>query len=49
MSETDLVQFNCPMELLSQFDVAWKGRYKTRTEALLDLMRRFVDRHKKEA
>jgi len=42
MSETTQVNFNCPVELLNEFDGSWKGRYNDRTSALLDLLREFI-------
>jgi len=45
MTELEDVHFLCPKALLEEFDEALKkGRYKGRTEALLELMRKFVDR-----
>jgi len=49
MTENRIVNFWVPIELLTQFDDAWKGQYGDRTEALLDLMRDFVKQKKKEA
>ena len=50
MTDTKLVNFVCPIELLEVFDKAWNGKYNTRTDALLDLMRKFVEnKRKKEA
>lgn len=42
MSETTQVNFNCPVELLTEFDESWKGRYNDRTSALLGLLREFI-------
>lgn len=47
-SEKVYVNFYAPRQLVERFDEAWKGRYNDRTEALLDLMRRFIE-DKKEA
>jgi hypothetical protein len=38
-----IVNFNCPPELLGQFDKAIEGEYGSRTDAFLDLMRHFVE------
>jgi metal-responsive CopG/Arc/MetJ family transcriptional regulator len=37
------VNFNCPPELLEQFDKAIKGEYGSRTDAFLDLMRHLIE------
>jgi len=42
MGENRYVHFNCPRQLLEQFDEAIKGRYNSRTEAVLDAMRKLV-------
>ena len=47
MTDTRLVNFVCPIELLEVFDRTWNGKYNTRTDALLDLMRKFVERRHK--
>lgn len=43
MTETILVNFNCPKQLIEKFDEAWKLRlYTNRTEVLLALIRQFL-------
>ncbi len=42
MGENRYVHFNCPRQLLREFDEAIKGRYNSRTEAVLDAMRRLL-------
>ena len=48
MTSTKLVNFVCPIELLELFDKAWNGKYNTRTDAFLDLMRKFVERNNRK-
>lgn len=42
MTESKLVNFNCPAKLLEEFDEAIKERYGDRTDALLDAMRKLL-------
>ena len=37
------VEFRSPKELLVKFDLKWKGMFGNRTEALLALMRKYVE------
>lgn len=44
------VNFYAPTELVEDFDKFIEGKYNSRTDAIMDLMREFVDRNKlKEA
>lgn len=42
VSESKLVQFNCPGELLQELDRLIVGKYRDRTEALLDAVRKLL-------
>jgi len=42
--ESKLVNFNCPLKLLAEFDEAIKSRYSGRTDALLDAMRDLIEK-----
>jgi metal-responsive CopG/Arc/MetJ family transcriptional regulator len=44
-NENEEVHFLCPSALLKEFDEAIKGRYNNRTAAILEFMRKTVDRH----
>lgn len=46
MSEKQLVQFNCPKELLKEFDDTWNGKFGDRTAALHAAMRLFNEKYK---
>ena len=48
MTNTRLVNFVCPIELLEVFDRTWNGKYNTRTDAFLDLMRKFIEQNKRK-
>ena len=41
-SEKKYIHFNCPIELLKEFDNAIQGRYNSRTDAILDAMRKLI-------
>ena len=42
MSDTKLVQFNCPVKLLEVFDEVIADEYSDRTNGLLEAMRLFI-------
>jgi metal-responsive CopG/Arc/MetJ family transcriptional regulator len=44
IAESKLVNFNCPLKLLAEFDEAIKSRYSGRTDALLDAMRDLIEK-----
>jgi len=39
-----LVNFRCPLKLLEEFDETIKGRYRNRTDALLDAMDDLIEK-----
>ncbi len=41
-SEKKYIHFNCPIELLKEFDRTIQGRYNSRTDAILDAMRKLI-------
>jgi len=41
-SEKKYIHFNCPVELLKEFDRTIQGRYNSRTDAILDAMRKLI-------
>ena len=46
-SEKIYVNFYGPKDLVEGFDKAIKGKYNSRTDAILDLMRKFMERNGK--
>jgi len=42
MSNTHQIYQNWPVKLLQEFDEAWKGRYRNRTEATMDAVRKLI-------
>jgi len=41
-SDTRQIYQNWPVKLLQEFDQVWKGRYRNRTEATLDAVRKLI-------
>lgn len=46
-SEKIYVNFYAPKDLVEDFDEAIEGKYNSRTDAILDLMRKFMERNGK--
>jgi hypothetical protein len=44
--DTYPVYTECPIPLVRDFDVAWKGRFNTRAAALQAAMQLFIEKHK---
>jgi len=42
MSDTKQLYQNWPAKLLKEFDECWKGRYRNRTEATMDAVRKLI-------
>jgi len=45
---TRLVNFWIPIQLIDEFDNAWKGKYPSRNAAICDLMRHFIEKQKEK-